>query len=486
MASRKRSVVWSFFHDDLASKRAICLICSENILHCGNTTNMLKHLRSKHQEELSDAVKNRRSGDGTRLAGRNHAIDISENAAEIQVSVTGEPDEHDHLKTSRAVNDIISEAYSFTVTRNKKRSAVWRYYQDGIDPNKVLCLVCSESINYPQNTSNLLRHLRKKHPGEYADIEDKVRERSEDGGRRHCREEPSLRNGVAKNSPAEAGGEPSEQEHVVRREDTGAVISDVIEETNSLSVTPTKKRSPVWRYYQDGVDASRALCLVCSENIHYRQNTSNLLRHLRKKHPGEYADIEGRTQRGGMEEMGADRPPSFKRPAPPSARRSSERCSTGVLDAAAEQSQQMRRTLEQETRALERERELTEQLRRAQQQEARALEQQRELTEQLRRAQEEEMRRVRELETRALQQERQAVEQLRKAQEQESRAIEREREALEQLRRELEEDRRALQRHWDVLAQNGGAISGQDDVKGQGQMTMGLEGGDVEMVVMTT
>ncbi|XP_036399903.1 zinc finger BED domain-containing protein isoform X2 [Megalops cyprinoides] len=485
MASRKRSVVWSFFHDDLASKRAVCLVCSENILHCGNTTNMLKHLRSKHQEELADAVKSRRSGDGTRVAGRNHAIDISENAAEIQVSVTGEPVEHEHLMAGRAVSDIISEAYSFAVTKNKKRSAVWRYYQDGIDPNKVLCLVCSESINYPQNTSNLLRHLRKKHPSEYADIEDKVRERSDDGGRRHCAAEPGLRNGVAKNNP-EAGGEPSEQERLVRKEDTGAVVCDVTEEANSLSATPIKKRSPVWQYYQDGTDASRALCLVCSENIHYRQNTSNLLRHLRKKHPSEYADIEGRTQRGGVEDAGADRPPTFKRPVPPSACRSSDRCSTDALEVAAEQSQQMRRTLEQETRALERERELTEQLRRAQQQEARALEQQRELTEQLRRAQEEEMRRVRELETRALQQERQAVEQLRKAQEQESRAIEREREALEQLRRELEEDRKALQRHWDLLAQNRVASIGEAEVKGQGEMGLGLEAGDVEMVVMTT
>ncbi|KAJ8417912.1 hypothetical protein AAFF_G00227550 [Aldrovandia affinis] len=470
MATRKRSVVWSFFEDDLSSKRAICLICAENILHCGNTTNMLKHLRSKHQDELSDAAKRKRTDNMSRAKARHPTTEQAqddgiENDAEMDVFETeDQPTEQErlmgHEETGRPISDDNDGSYILTVKKNKKRSAVWRYYQDGLDPHKVLCLVCSENINYPQNTSNLLRHLRKKHPGEYADIEGKVKERSGEGTRAMVSRslaEQTPHNGVAESNPVIQvciTGESEEQEH---NEDTGMAIADIADEAYALSVIPNKRRSAVWSYYQRGEDSNRVLCLLCSENIQYRQNTSNLLRHLRKRHPDKYTDGESKAKKVGSEDaMGAVVYHNFNRPTLINKSGSTNaRMHPDMLEVfTVEQAGQMRRTLEQETRALERERELTEQLRRAQQQEARALEQQRELTEQLRRAQEEEMRRVRQLETRALEQERQAVEQLRKAQEQESRAIEREREVLEQLRRELEEDRKAVQRQWDAIGRS--------------------------------
>ncbi|KPP61648.1 hypothetical protein Z043_120231 [Scleropages formosus] len=220
-----------------------------------------------------------------------------------------------------------------------------------------------------------------------------------------------------------------------------------VSEACYLSAIMSKKRSAVWTYYQDDEDGNKALCLICLENIQHRRNTSNLLKHLRKRHPAEYADVEDRTKRRQCKEGALALPHcTFKPPVPlQSACRSTPEY-PDILEVGQSEQEQMRRALEQEIRVLERERELTEQLRRAQEQEARALEQQRALTEQLRRAQEEEMRRARELEARVLQHERQAIEQLRRAQEQESRALDREREALEQLRRELESERRALQR----------------------------------------
>ncbi|KAG9336979.1 hypothetical protein JZ751_029997 [Albula glossodonta] len=393
----------------------------------------------------------------------------------------------------RPISDA-EEVYTLPVVKNKKRSAVWRYYQDGLDPNKVLCLVCSENINYPQNTSNLLRHLRKKHPSEYADIESQVKERSGEGNRAMvCRSlaEQTAHNGITDSDQiiqiSVTGEESEEQEHSITNEDRKTVVADIVDAAYSFSVLPDKKRSAVWKYYQRGEDSTTVLCLICSHNIQYRQNTSNLLRHLRKKHPDKYIDNKSKASNDKPEEepLGVDITHSFKSPSLHNSF-SSPRIHTGVPELLTmEQSEQLRRSLEQETRALERERELTEQLRRAQQQEARALEQQRELTEQLRRAQEEEMRRVRQLENQALEQERQTVERLRKVQEQEARAIEREREALEQLRRELEEDRKALQRHWDALGQSRVTVVGQD-MKSQGQVTLGMESGEVEMLVVTT
>ncbi|XP_035272386.1 caldesmon isoform X2 [Anguilla anguilla] len=504
MAARKRSVVWSFFQDDLSSKSAACILCAENIQHCGNTTNMLKHLRSKHQEELTNTTRRRRFGDVTRgpmsQLEPKQTDDITENAEMHMSEMDDQQTEQEPLEGNeemgRAISDGFNGALALSVTKNRKRSAVWRYYQDGFDKNKVLCLVCSENIHYPQNTSNLLRHLRKKHPGEYGDIEGCLKERSGERARALAGRAPH--NSVADNEEviqvSIITGEPEEQERI-SSEEASRAVSDIVEEAFSLSVQPSKKRSAVWSYYERGEDANKVLCLLCSENIHYRQNTSNLLRHLRKKHPEKNVDMKRRgPSAGGPRAAAADR--AFPQHALPSDYRSLGACPPGFvapitleeserMRRTLEQSEQMRRTLEQETRALERERELTEQLRRAQQQEARALEQQRELTEHLRRAQEEEMKRVRELEARALEQERQAVERLRRTQEQEAMAIEREREALEQLRRELEEDRKALQRDWDAARQGRVPMVG-GEIRQENQALPGMEGGEVEMLVVTT
>ncbi|KAG5848484.1 hypothetical protein ANANG_G00098930 [Anguilla anguilla] len=426
MAARKRSVVWSFFQDDLSSKSAACILCAENIQHCGNTTNMLKHLRSKHQEELTNATRRRRFGDVTRgpmsQLEPKQTDDITENNAEMHMS------EMDDQQTE----------------------------QEPLEGNEEM---------------ERARALAGRAP---------------------------LNNGVADNEEviqvSIITGEPEEQERI-SSEEASRAVSDIVEEAFSLSVQPSKKRSAVWSYYERGEDANKVLCLLCSENIHYRQNTSNLLRHLRKKHPDKNVDMKRRgAAAGGPRAAAADR--AFPQHALPNDYRSLGACPPGFvapitleeserMRRTLEQSEQMRRTLEQETRALERERELTEQLRRAQQQEARALEQQRELTEHLRRAQEEEMKRVRELEARALEQERQAVERLRRTQEQEAMAIEREREALEQLRRELEEDRKALQRDWDAARQGRVPMVG-GEIRQEAQALPGMEGGEVEMLVVTT
>uniref|UniRef100_A0A8C9T0V7 BED-type domain-containing protein n=1 Tax=Scleropages formosus TaxID=113540 RepID=A0A8C9T0V7_SCLFO len=335
---------------------------------------------------------------------------------------------------------------SVGVMASRKRSAVWSYFEDGGDPNKAVCFVCSDKIQHCGNTSNLLKHLRSKHQAD--------RCRSLGRPRRYCCAGSSSSNSstpgwwtrirtrtrTQPDTQVERSGEEGEDlraeqfrgEEAMSRADQGSVS-----EACYLSAIMSKKRSAVWTYYQDDEDGNKALCLICLENIQHRRNTSNLLKHLRKRHPAEYADVEDRTKRRQCKEGDSTCPTRAGIPVnalPRTAGRALPQSPKDTFSVCLSLTE--KRALEQEIRVLERERELTEQLRRAQEQEARALEQQRALTEQLRRAQEEEMRRARELEARVLQHERQAIEQLRRAQEQESRALDREREALEQLRRE--------------------------------------------------
>ncbi|KAJ8281153.1 hypothetical protein GJAV_G00064150 [Gymnothorax javanicus] len=509
MAAKKRSVVWSFFEEDLDSKNVICRLCAEAIHNCGNTTNMLKHLRSKHERELADATKRRRFDDVTRGPARQRkskpdlCTDFAENDEEIHMAEMGdERTTQEPLERNEELSDNINGASILSVTKCRKRSPVWRYFQKVSDSNKVLCLVCSGNIHYPQNTSNLLRHLRKKHPGEYSDIEHCLKDRPGERASRMAASrlvECAEHNGVLDNEEviqvSIITGDSDEQERA-SNEETDRTVTDIVEQALSLSALPNKKRSAVWNYYECGEDANRVLCLLCSEHIQYRQNTSNLLRHLRKKHPDKNIDKQRKEQLldemdGAMEfsppneSRCAGAPPGLVAPLTLEQAEQIGRNQEQVEQVSRsdrEQMAQMRRSLEQEMRALERERELTEQLRRAQQQEARALEQQRELTEQLRRAHEGEMKRLRELEARALEQERKDLEQLRRTQEEEAQTIKRERVELEQMRRELEEERRRLQRQRNAVQQGGIPAAGlqvRDDQSG-------VEGGALEMLVVTT
>lgn len=54
MASRKRSAVWLYYQPGEDASKVVCMICLDAIQHCGNTSNMLKHLRSKHHAEYAD------------------------------------------------------------------------------------------------------------------------------------------------------------------------------------------------------------------------------------------------------------------------------------------------------------------------------------------------------------------------------------------------------------------------------------------------
>lgn len=56
---------------------------------------------------------------------------------------------------------------------------------------------------------------------------------------------------------------------------------------------PTRKCSAVWRHYRKLEDEKKALCLLCKKKIQYHSSTSNLLRHLQKKHPSHFTQTGG-------------------------------------------------------------------------------------------------------------------------------------------------------------------------------------------------
>ncbi|XP_066956779.1 uncharacterized protein [Macrobrachium rosenbergii] len=55
MATKNRSEVWLYFEEhEYISAKVVCQICSDTVIHSGNTSNMLKHLKTKHESEYSE------------------------------------------------------------------------------------------------------------------------------------------------------------------------------------------------------------------------------------------------------------------------------------------------------------------------------------------------------------------------------------------------------------------------------------------------
>lgn len=61
----------------------------------------------------------------------------------------------------------------------RKRSSAWAFFQE-VESGSVRCLLCSESLARPDYgaTTNMLRHLRTKHPAEFNKTNDGVQENS--------------------------------------------------------------------------------------------------------------------------------------------------------------------------------------------------------------------------------------------------------------------------------------------------------------------
>uniref|UniRef100_A0A1X7VHD4 BED-type domain-containing protein n=2 Tax=Amphimedon queenslandica TaxID=400682 RepID=A0A1X7VHD4_AMPQE len=67
-SKRSRSSVWTYFnkvHDD---KNAACLICKSKLTYCKNTSNLLKHLQTKHQKEYQECLEERKANENQKKA----------------------------------------------------------------------------------------------------------------------------------------------------------------------------------------------------------------------------------------------------------------------------------------------------------------------------------------------------------------------------------------------------------------------------------
>ncbi|XP_047220123.1 zinc finger BED domain-containing protein isoform X4 [Girardinichthys multiradiatus] len=195
---------------------------------------------------------------------------------------------------------------------------------------------------------------------------------------------------------------------------------------NSSERPPTKdrRRSVIWRHFDRLESSEAAQCRICMRKLQCFDSgcTSNLHRHLSKRHPKVFSELGSKQQlspdsnsRDGTTESQLIKHELPVRPSLPSTR----------LKASSQS--------EVEIRVFERELELIEALRRTQREEAQALQQQREL-----------LKKLQTVGAREAAAEREKIESLRKAQQEEAEELSRQRE-------ELENGKAELQKKWEKL-----------------------------------
>ncbi|KAM4592952.1 uncharacterized protein PAE49_004516 [Odontesthes bonariensis] len=178
----------------------------------------------------------------------------------------------------------------------RKRSVVWSYFKD-IDSSTVQCVICSGFLvrNNRGSTTPMLRHLRLKHPVEVFSSDGRI---TESGvcvdhrdikvvGEQFCSVEVALEEG------------DSDSITTVNDAHLSAAISGLLAASHegpaeqithaearvNRPVRHTRRRSLIWRLFEqlDSLDAAR--CRICTKRLHVSGGISNLRRHLSKRHP---------------------------------------------------------------------------------------------------------------------------------------------------------------------------------------------------------
>ncbi|XP_054474947.1 zinc finger BED domain-containing protein [Anoplopoma fimbria] len=350
----------------------------------------------------------------------------------INSAINGIPEGAQGLPVEQITHEGASDEPPVKRRRNK-RSLIWRHYEELDSLAAARCRICMKLQSFEGgSTSNLHRHMSKRHPEVFSQLaadrhhpppahssqssDTKVEVVLEDGDPFN-----STMNGIlecAQGRPAEQmRHEEASDDHPVKRR--------------------RSKRSLIWRHYEQLDSLAAARCCICLKKLQYFEggSTSNLHRHMSKRHPEVFSQLLADGQHP---------------PPPPHSSQSSDVNGDTLMQpenvGATEKQRQFSGLLkvskasEGEKRVFRRERELIEALRRAQREEARALEHQRELLEKLRA--------VNARETAA---EREQIESLRTAQLEEAKYLIRQREEVQKEKTELLKKRKELQQEREEL-----------------------------------
>ncbi|KAF7660580.1 hypothetical protein LDENG_00279340 [Lucifuga dentata] len=172
----KRSIVWNFFKKIDTASLVQCQICGSSVHRHGNTSTLLRHMRIWHPTEFSIAKE--RAEIVTVSGGFQPMETNSDQPCSVEVTLEDSdsaPTENETVMHSSLDAILKASGISEQESQRKeingnipstcKRSLIWQYFDDLGSAGGSQCQICMKTIHQCKgSTSNLLRHMAKKHP----------------------------------------------------------------------------------------------------------------------------------------------------------------------------------------------------------------------------------------------------------------------------------------------------------------------------------
>ncbi|KAJ8923089.1 hypothetical protein NQ315_001641 [Exocentrus adspersus] len=224
---RKRSSVWNIFLA-VNQSTAYCKLCNRSITYKSSTSNLKRHIKAKHPSKLEEPFSEGADTDA-------HYVFVVEPDANEAVSNKADPEWTPESASTAGSPVKISNKL------NRKKSVLWNYFIP-LNQDRASCNTCGRTLCY-KTSANLRRHMELRHP----------------------------------------------EVHIPRSSE-GSYIPSA---STSLMVSKmeNKKKSASWRFFSR-IDDNLACCNICKDTISYKNSTSNLKRHVVRKHPNIHIPTE--------------------------------------------------------------------------------------------------------------------------------------------------------------------------------------------------
>ncbi|XP_070760060.1 uncharacterized protein [Enoplosus armatus] len=430
---------------------------------------MLRHLRVKHPSEVKK--RKGRAGEITSVHGHRDMETDGEQFCSVEVALEDEyfdtmntGNEAEIKSAIKGIQEAAGPAEQITheeasddclVKRTRStRSLIWNHYERLDSLGAARCRICMKKLQCFESgsTSNLHRHMSKRHPEVFSQLVASKQNPPPSGS-----SQGSNANGDTATPPQTVGAtekrllsvEVALEDEYFDTMNTGneAEINSAIngiqkaagpaeqitheEVSDDCLVKRTRStRSLIWNHYERLDSLGAARCRICMKKLQCFESgsTSNLHRHMSKRHPEVFSQLVAGKQNpppsGSSQGSNANGDTSTP---PQTVGATEKRLLSGLMS--------ISRASVGERHVLRREQQMIEALRRAQREEARALEYQRELLEKLRAAN-----------AREAAAEREQIESLRKAQLKEAKNVNIQ-------KQELQKEKTELQKKWEELEQ---------------------------------
>ena len=263
-----------------------------------------------------------------------------ETASESTTSTSDPIEKHDHMSTNgHDGNSPHASALSMIASKQKMQSqrfssVIWKLVTLQEDCQTCVCNICKLQLVYnKKSTYNLLVHLRLKHPLEYAverELQTKEEKQSEEEKLSELVDtykyynddtqstvrvatDKQFADGISTSSQPSAPkttseSTPSTSDPIEKHDHISAIGHDgnaSVRSTPSLSTIALKQKrqskifpSICWKLVTLQEDGQTCVCNICKfELVYDKKSTTNLLRHIRFKHPIECAVEEKKSKK---------------------------------------------------------------------------------------------------------------------------------------------------------------------------------------------